>query len=120
MTLIRATFWAAAGYTAIGAYIFAMPNSVLGNLFQMPDQVPPLYTALTAYMLFLFSAMYGWLALQPTVIRPILYLGMLGKCGGFAVGVVLWLTGAIDLATVIMLSGDGLFATFWLVWLLRS
>ena len=120
MTLIRATFWAAAGYTAVGAYIFAIPNSALGHLFQLPDQVPSLYTALTAYMLFLFSAMYGWLGLQPTVNRPILYLGMFAKGGGFFVGVVLWLSGATDLATVIMLSGDGLFATFWLAWLLRS
>jgi hypothetical protein len=50
-------------------------------------------------MLFLFSAMYGWLGLQPTVNRPILYLGMFGKGGGFSVGVVLWLSGATDLAT---------------------
>lgn len=120
LQFIKATLWAAAAFTILGAYIFAFPQSPIGNHYELPDQVPALYAAITGYMLFLFSAMYAWLALQPTIYRPMLYLGVLGKGGAFCVAVALWLSGLVGHSVVLMLSSDGIFATIWLVWLLRS
>jgi len=110
MRFITITLWAAAGLTALGAYVFAFPQSTVGGYYELPSQVPSLYAALTGYMIFLFSVMYAWLALQATVHRPLLYLGVFGKGGAFAVAVALWLSGSVGHSVVLMLSGDGIFA----------
>lgn len=120
MRFIRLTLWAAAAITALGAYIFAFPNSAISAYYGMPSQVPVLYTALFGYVLLVFSLMYAWLAAQPTIHRPMLGLGVAGKGGVFLVGVVLLVIGAVPASIVFMLSADAIFATIWLLWLVRT
>ncbi len=120
MRFINATLWVAAGFNMLGAYIFAFPDSAIGNYYELPSQVPPLYAALTSFMVFLFGLMYAWLAAQPSVVRPLLYLGAFGKGGFFLVAVALWLVGAVGLSSVMLLSGDGVFAILWFSYLFRN
>ena len=117
---IRLTLVIAALFTAVGAYIFAFPDSALGRQYELPGQVPALYRALLGYILLMFAAMYAWLATQAAIYRPLLYLGVFGQGGAFAVAIALLMTGTMGSSIVQMLAGDAVFATIWLVWLLRS
>lgn len=106
--------------TGIGAYIFAFPESALAQQYSMPEDVPRLYTAFIGYILLVFSAMYAWMAAQPAIPRPLLYLGAFGKGGAFVISLLLYARGAIPGSTASLLVGDGVLALLWCGWLIRT
>lgn len=120
MRLMKATFWAAAVMTLVGAYIFAFPDTALGRHYKMPTAVPVLYSGLVGWVLVVFGCMYAWMACQSRIVRPLLYVGAFGKGGAFLLGLGLWLSDQMPIDIVMMLSGDAVLAAIWFGYLLRT
>ena len=118
--ILRISLGIAGVMTALGAWIFLVPNSDLADTYLLPADVPVLYRSLVAFMLFLFAAMYAWMATQSNVPRTLLWLGAIGKGGAFATVLALFLAGQVPLPQVIMMVGDALLAGYWFAWLLLN
>ena len=116
---LRITLIFAALMTASGAWIFFDPSSGLGQNYGLPADVPMLYRALLGFVLALFAGMYAWMAAQSTVVRPLLWLGVIGKGGAFATMLLLYAAGKVSVTTAMMLLGDAILAVIWLVWLIK-
>ena len=106
--------------TALGAWIFASPGSGLGQQYDLPAEVPVLYRALVSFILAVFAGMYAWMAAQATLIRPLLWIGVIGKGGAFITALALFASGQVSTGTVSMLVGDGVLSAIWSVWLIRT
>ena len=90
--VLRPALWTAAFFNLAGAYPFAFPASSLGQFAGLPADVPVVYRAMTALFVLLFGGAYAWLAMQPTINRPFVAFGAIGKAAAFMTVVVLWLT----------------------------
>jgi hypothetical protein len=117
---IRGVLWASAVFNLAGALLFAFPESTLSQLAGLPVPVPTFYAALLAEFIILFGASYAWLAFQPTINRPLLAFGAIGKTGAFLLVVVLWLLGQAPARGVLAITGDLIFACLFFGWLLRT
>lgn len=117
---LRVTLVVAALMTALGAWIFAVPGSELGQRYDLPTEAPVIYRALLSVILALFACVYGWMSAQATVIRPLLWLGAIGKGGAFVAALVLFAFSQVSAGPVTMLVGDGVLSTLWTVWLIRT
>jgi hypothetical protein len=113
---IRKVLWATTFYNLAGGLAFAFPSSV-GRLVDLPLPVAPLYNVLLALFVFLFGAAYAWLALQPTIDRPLVGFAALGKASVFVAAVVLWLLGDGPGWFVPGAAGDLIFAALFTWWL---
>jgi hypothetical protein len=114
---VRRALWSTAGFNVAGAYVFAFPSSVLGQLVGLPPVVPLLYRALFAFCVLLFGGTYAWLATQPTIDRALVAFSAIGKAGVFAVVFCLWLASEAQGRSVLVISGDLAFATVFAWWL---
>jgi hypothetical protein len=113
---IRKVLWATVFYNLAGALAFAFPASV-GQLAGLPVPVAPIYSVLLALFVLLFGAAYLWLALQPTIDRPLVAFAALGKASVFVAAVVLW---AMDRGPGWFIpgaTGDLIFALLFTWWL---
>ncbi|MEM1438204.1 MAG: hypothetical protein AAF545_06075 [Pseudomonadota bacterium] len=110
----------AALMTALGSWIFLVPDSGLAEQYDLPADVPVLYRALVSFMLAVFAGLYAWMAAQARLIRPLLWLGVAGKGGAFLMVVALYATDQVSTGVVSLMIGDGVLSTIWLVWLLRT
>ena len=119
-TFLRMTLVVAALMTALGAWIFAVPGAEVGQRYDLPTDAPVLYRALLSVILALFAGVYGWMAAQAAAVRPLLWLGAIGKGGAFLTALALFASGQISAGPVTMLAGDGVLSTIWAVWLLRT
>lgn len=113
---IRRILWAAFIFNLGGALIFGLP-AVFEPLSGLPLPVPRTYTLLLAFFVILFGGSYGWLALQPRIVRPMVAFAAIGKSGVFVLFVLLWRLGDVPLRAVALVSGDLLFAALFLIWL---
>jgi len=102
------------------ALLFAFPGSSLGRLAGLPSPVPYLYAIFTAFMVALFGATYAWLSRQPSIDRPLIAFSAIGKSGFFVIACVCWRLGEVPPLTVVMASGDLLFAAIFASWLLSA
>jgi asparagine N-glycosylation enzyme membrane subunit Stt3 len=114
---LRISLWLACPFNLFAAAVFAMPASALGRYMGLPAEVPALYVALVALFVGLFGLVYGWLAAQPLIDRPLLWLGSIGKLAAFAIAATLWLGQALPFRTAAASIGDLAFALIWLSWL---
>lgn len=117
---LRLTLIVAALMTALGSWIFLAPDSELGQQYDLPADVPVLYRALVSFMLAVFAGLYAWMAAQTRLIRPLLWVGVVGKGGAFLTAIALSAADQVPPGVVSLLIGDGVLSTIWLVWLLRS
>ena len=117
---LRLTLVVAALMTAFGAYIFASPGSGFGQQYDLPANAPVVYRALVGLMLIVFAGMYAWMATQEVLLRPLLWLGVIGKGGAFLTALSLFALGLISAGPVSMLVGDGVLSVTWAVWLART
>lgn len=108
--ILRRALWVAALFNVVGAYPFAFPASTPGHLAGLPPNAPVPYRAMTALFILLFAGAYAWLASQPTINRPFVAFGAIGKAAAFATVVALWLGGAVPGTGVIAIIGDLLLA----------
>ena len=54
----------------------------------------------------LFAGAYAWLANQPSINRPFVAFGAIGKASAFFVVLLLWLTAEASARSVLAISGD--------------
>ena len=104
--LLRRALWVAAALNVGGAFLFAFPASSLGQLAGLPTVVPVAYRAFTALFILLFAGAYAWLANQPSINRPFVVFGAIGKASAFFVVLLLWLTAEASTRSVLAISGD--------------
>ena len=116
-SLVKQTLGLSVPFNMLAAYLLAFPASAPAQLVELPTPVPALYTALTAFLVVLFGAMYAWMAIQEEVPRQFLFLGIIGKTGVFVIAAALWLASANSGRLVLLASGDLAFAMLWLSWL---
>jgi hypothetical protein len=114
---LRISLGLACPFNLFAAALFAMPASTLGQLMGLPADVPAVYSALVGLFVGLFGATYGWLAVQPDIDRPLLWLATIGKFAAFAIAVTLWLKQELAVRGVAAAVGDFAFASIWLAWL---
>jgi hypothetical protein len=115
--VLRRALWVTFFFNLVGALLFAFPDS-LGSLAGFPAPVPRLQSATLAFLVTLFAGTYAWLALQPTIDRPLVAFSAIGKAGFFALVAACWLAGDVPGRAVLGASGDLFFAalfTWWLV-----
>ncbi len=117
--LLRRLLWLTSVFNAAAAYLFAFPASRGGAALGLPAQVPMVYRAATSLFVLFFGAAYVWLAIQPTVVRPLVGFAAWGKAGAFTLVSVLWLAGEATVRLVAMASGDLVFAVLF-VWCLAG
>ncbi len=117
MNTLKITLWLSALFNLVAAYFFAFPSSYLGQFVGLPSTVSPVYRAMTAFMIALFAAAYGWLAIQAEPVKPLLFFGAAGKLGVFLLAVGLWRSGAISTTLFVVGAGDLAFALLWFWWL---
>lgn len=114
---IRRVLWIAALFNVGGAILFAFPAAPLGQFVGLPTPVPAVYSSILAFLVLLFGATYGWLAMQPTVQRAFVGFFAIGKFGVFSIVMLFWLGGAIAVRGVLAAAGDLLFAALFFYWL---
>lgn len=117
--IVRRALWMTTAANIGAAPLFAFPAS-LGWIAGLPAEVPTVYAMMLALFVLLFGGAYGWLALQPTIDRPLLALGAIGKTGAFTVVFLCWCAGAADFGSVLAITGDLGFAAVFFWWLLRT
>jgi hypothetical protein len=115
---MRGALWVSVVYNFGGAVLFAVPSSPLGQLAGLPTAVPPIYCALLAFFVALFGGAYAWLAVQPTLSRPLVALSAIGKAGVFALILLFWLLGEAPGRGVLVATGDLVLACVFAGWLL--
>jgi hypothetical protein len=108
--ILRNALWIAVLFNVAGAYPFAFPASTPGHLAGLPPNAPVPYRAMTALFILLFAGAYAWLASQPTINRPFVAFGAIGKAAAFFTVVALWLGGAVPGTSVLAIIGDLLLA----------
>ena len=116
--VVRRALWISVVYNSGGALLFAFPSSSLGRLAGLPSPVPPIYSTLVALFVALFAGLYGWLAMQPKIDRPMVALGAIGKAGAFSSMVALWGFGELRALVVLAGTGDLILAAIFIWWLL--
>lgn len=113
MKLNKSLFYLAAVYTGSGAITFAVPESPMAKLAQIPAGVSPFHAYLLAYLLLLFAFIYLWMAQSKTIIRELLLLCAAGKLGAFILALVLFTRGDIHAMLMLFMIPDGLFSAYW-------
>ena len=104
--LLRRVLWLASLVNLTGAFLFAFPGSAPSRLAGLPVDAPAVYRAMLSLFILLFGAAYAWLAAQPTINRPFVLFGAIGKASAFLVVAILWLAGAAPVTSVGAMSGD--------------
>ena len=117
---VRASLLLSFGLNVAAAYVFAHPSSVVGAQLGLSPAADPLYAGLSAMLVALFGCAYGWLAMQPVIDQPLLWVGVVGKAGFFVLVAALWMRGAANDRLVLAASADMAFAAFWFWWLIRT
>jgi hypothetical protein len=117
--ILRPALWTAAFFNLCGAFLFAFPASRLGQFAGLPTDVPAIYRALVSLFVLLFGCAYAWLAMQPTINRPFVAFGAIGKAAAFFLVVLLWLRRAAPATSVFAIAGDLALAVVFF-WCLRD
>ena len=118
--VMRAALWGSVPYNLGAAVVSAFPNSALAQLQGFPAPVHPIYGALLAVFALLFGGAYAWLAMQPAINRPLVFLSAAGKLAVFSVVVFFWLSSTVSWRLVLASSGDLLFGAIFCWWLVGA
>jgi len=113
---MRYILWVGVAFNAFVALMLMFP-STLGVIAALPPIDSVFYRWMLIYFVVLFSATYAWLAIQPTISRPIIVLATIGKTGAFFIALVCLLRGDIPLESFSISVGDLVFSIYFLFWL---
>jgi len=105
--------------TAAAATAFAFPSGPIGSILELPA-AHPFYGAFSGALVGLFGATYLWLALQPEINRPLLFVGACGKLLAVLISASLFVLGKLSGVSAAAISGDMIFVVLWMGFLLRS
>lgn len=114
--VMRRVLWVGSVFNALVALMLMFP-STLGALAALPSVSSIYYRLMLTFFVVLFSATYAWLALSPTISRPIVVLSAVGKTGAFIIALVCLARGEILLRTFSVSIGDLAFAIYFFLWL---
>ncbi len=114
--IMRRVLWVGMVFNALVALMLMFP-STLGALAALPPVGSVFYRWMLTFFVVLFSATYGWLAVEPTICRPLVVLAAVGKTGAFIVALVCLIRGDILLRTFSISVGDLAFAIYFYLWL---
>ena len=114
--IMRRVLWVGAAFNALVALMLIFP-STLGALAALPPVGSVYYLWMLTFFVLLFSATYAWLALEPTISRPVVVLSAVGKTGAFIIALVCFLRGDILFRTFAVSIGDLAFAVYFFLWL---
>jgi len=113
---MRYILWIGVVFNALVALMLALP-STLGVIAALPPIDSVFYRWMLIYFVVLFSATYAWLAIQPTISRPVIALAAIGKTGAFFIALVCLLRGDIQLRSFSISVGDLIFSIYFFIWL---
>jgi hypothetical protein len=114
--IMRRVLWVGMAFNALVALMLMFP-STLGVLAALPPVGSVFYRWMLTFFVLLFSATYAWLAVEPTISRPLVVLAAVGKTGAFIVALVCLIRGEILLRTFSISVGDLAFAIYFYLWL---
>ena len=117
-SFVRKTLGLSCIFNIGAAYIVAFPSSSVSQMFELPRNVPILYAALLAFVILMFGVIYGWLARQPRIDQPLLFVGGAGKLCFFLLTAIMCLQGNASGKFALLATGDLVFGSIWLWWLL--
>lgn len=118
--LVRTTLWLSLPFNLVAAYAVGCPSSAIGQLLQLPSNVPVVYAYLLAYLIALFGVLYGFMAQQAEISRSLLLAGVVGKTGVFVILGLLWAGSQAAFPTFLVTWGDLGFAAIWGSWLWQT
>jgi hypothetical protein len=117
--VIRAALWASVALNALGVVVFALP--ALGNRSALlPVEVPRYFAAQICLTIALFGGVYAWLAMQPSINRPLLVVGGLGKLGFFSLTLIYAIAGDVPPGMALNATPDLVLAAIFLWWARRG
>jgi hypothetical protein len=91
---LRAALWCSVVVNALGVVVIA-PLAVGRPSPLLPVAVSPFLAGQLGFVVLLFGGVYGWLARQSTVHRPLLFVGALGKLGFFSIAIAYSISGIV-------------------------
>lgn len=92
--MVRAALWISVAVNALGVVVFA-PLAVGRPSPLLPVALSPFLAGQVGFVIALFGGVYFWLARQPTIHRPLLVVGGLGKLGFFGLAVAYAVAGVV-------------------------
>jgi hypothetical protein len=113
---MRRALWVGVVFNALVALMLMFP-STLGALAALPPVGSVFYRWMLTFFVVLFCATYAWLAVEPTISRPVVVLAAVGKTGASLVALACLLRGDIQLRTFAISIGDLAFAAYFFLWL---
>ena len=116
--VIRAALWASVPLNALGVAVF-LPEALGRPSALLPVHLPRFYAAQIMLIIGLFGFVYGWLARQPRIDRPLVVVGALGKLGFFLLFVLYAAAGDLPWSAAAQASPDLILATAYLWWASR-
>ncbi len=113
--VVRGALWSSVALNALGVAILA--PLVVGRPAPLwPIPAPPFYAAQLGYTIALFGIVYGWLAMQPTLHRPLIVVGAFGKAGFFLLTAAYAVGGDVPVAMALQATPDLVLASVFLWW----
>ena len=112
---LRKALWTTAAFNTGAAAMVAFPYTA-GGVLGLPTPVPRVYTTLLAVFIFLFGAMYAWLAASREIDRLFIAFAAVGKASVFVVFFAFWLAGNATLPVLAAATGDLAFAAIFVHW----
>ena len=117
--MIRIVLWVGVAFNALVATMLMLP-ATLGVPVALPPIDSDFYRWMLSYFVVLFCATYAWLALAPTISRPVVALAAIGKTGSFVIALICLARSDIQLETFFISVGDLAFAMYFFLWLRRG
>ena len=114
--IMRTALWAAFVLNSIGLVVFVPPAIGFTGL-GLPLAAPRYYLAQVAFKIAMFGGVYAWLATRPTIDRPLVALGAIGKVGFFVLALIYALVGDLPMSAIPQAAPDLVFAAIFLWWL---
>jgi len=113
---MRKVLWLGVAFNTFVALMLMYP-STLGALAALPPVDSVFYRWMLTFFVVLFAATYAWLALEPSISRPVVALAAFGKTGVFVVALSCLLIGEIQPRSFLVSIGDLAFAIYFFLWL---
>lgn len=119
-TWMRRALFAAAAMNVLAAAGFLPAAGPLRAAAGFPEDAHPFYLLTVGMFVVLFGIGYLWTALVGHADRLFIALAAAGKLSFFALLVHLWSAGALPIRAPVMGSGDLVFGTIFVAWLLTA
>jgi ABC-type Mn2+/Zn2+ transport system permease subunit len=116
--VIRTALWASVALNLVGVVLFT-PAALGSSAELMSIPAPRFWVAQVGITIALFAGVYGWLAMQREIDRPLLLVGALGKLAFFGLVLAYWLAGDLPGRIVPQAAPDLVLGSVF-IWWLRS